>query len=134
MISFDNQNQLIFFFILRQKAHLQRHQNSCRINCPENASEKNTDKVHEGKNQKCEFCIKSFFNDGSLKRHINTFHTRTSRNDSKMRNKYKCHSCVKTFINSYSLKRHISTFHPRQMKEDSKIYSNSDSARSFTNG
>ena len=119
MISFDNQKtQLIyfyFFYILRQKAHLQRHQNYCRINCPENASEKNTDKVHEGKTQKCEFCIKSFFNKSSLKRHINTFHTNSSNNDSKNQKKYKCQWCVKTFTCSNSLKRHISAFHQGQM-------------------
>ena len=117
------------FSLHRQKAHLQRHQNSCRINSPENASENNTDKVHEGKNQKCELCIgKSFFNKDSLKRHVNTFHANTDSKDSKINKK--CLWCVKTFTNSYSLKRHISTFHQRQTKEDneaSKIFSNSGS-------
>ena len=73
------------------------------------------EKAYEGKNPKCEFCIKSFVNKSSLKRHINTFHTNSSRNDSKNQKKYKCQWCVKTFTCSNSLKRHISTFHQGQM-------------------
>ena len=62
-----------------------------------------SNKLSCNKDSKCEFCGKSYFDAGTLRRHIRTIH--------EGHKYYQCKSCDKPFIRAECLKKHIQTVH-----------------------